>query len=104
MDPNSKYSLPGGSRAGFLAGLWHGLICPVTFIVSLFNPKVRIYEQNNNGGWYDFGFVVGVSGSFWWWRSSGNEQHLMSVAGTVILVGCPRLDAILVNRGEARVV
>ena len=46
--PNSKYSLPGASPAGFLAGLWHGLICPITFIVSLFNPGVRIYEQKNN--------------------------------------------------------
>ena len=34
--PNSKYSLPGAEPAGFLAGLWHGLISPIVFIVSLF--------------------------------------------------------------------
>jgi len=34
---------------------------PFTFIVSLFNPDVGIYEINNNGGWYNFGFVVGAS-------------------------------------------
>ena len=62
--PNSKYSLSGAPPAGFLAGLWHGLICPITLLVSLFNPGVRIYEQNNVGGWYDFGFVIGISGAF----------------------------------------
>jgi hypothetical protein len=39
--------------AGFWLGLWHGLISPVTFVVSLFNPDVNIYEVNNNGNWYD---------------------------------------------------
>jgi polyferredoxin len=62
--PGSKYRLPGALPAGFLAGLWHGLICPITFIVSLFNPGIRIYEVKNCGAWYDFGFVLGVSASF----------------------------------------
>ena len=39
--------------AGFWLGLWQGLISPVTFVVSLFNPDVNIYEVNNNGNWYD---------------------------------------------------
>jgi hypothetical protein len=46
--------------AGFWAGLWHGLICVITFIISLFSDKVGIYEINNTGGWYDFGFVLGL--------------------------------------------
>ena len=62
--PNSKYQVPGADPAGFWAGLWHGLIMPITFIVSLFNPNVRIYETNNNGKWYDFGFFIGVAASF----------------------------------------
>ncbi|MHC1719191.1 MAG: hypothetical protein AB9844_00575 [Clostridiaceae bacterium] len=62
--PNSKYKLPGSEPAGFLAGLWHGLIAPITFIISLFSPNVRIYETNNKGVLYDFGFVIGISGSF----------------------------------------
>ena len=62
--PNSKYNLKGASPAGFLAGLWHGLILPITFLVSLFNPGVRIYEINNSGCWYDFGFIIGTSGHF----------------------------------------
>lgn len=61
--PNSKYSLPGGRPAGFLAGLWHGLISPIVFFVSLFVDGVRIYETNNNGLLYDFGFILGASSS-----------------------------------------
>lgn len=59
--PNSKYPLPGAPPAGFWAGFWHGLICVITFIVSLFNPGVRVYEVNNRGRWYDFGFLLGAS-------------------------------------------
>ena len=62
--PGSKYSIPGANAAGFWAGLWHGLISPVTFIVSLFSPNVRIYEVNNSGRWYDFGFIIGISCAF----------------------------------------
>lgn len=50
--------------AGFLQGLWHGIIAPITFIISLFNDNVSIYEVVNNGGWYDVGFMVGVSTIF----------------------------------------
>ena len=61
--PNSKYEQPDAAPSGFLAGLWHGLILPITFIVSLFNMNVRIYETNNSGRWYDFGFLIGASSS-----------------------------------------
>lgn len=52
------YSEP--SPAGFWAGVWHGLIIPITFIISLLEPTVEVYERANNGGWYDLGFVLGV--------------------------------------------
>lgn len=58
--PNSKYKLKGANSAGFLGGFWHGMIAPITFIISLFNQNVRIYETNNNGRWYDFGFCLGA--------------------------------------------
>ena len=45
---------------GFLLGLWHGFIFPVAFIVSLFMPDVAIYAVPNDGGWYDFGYFVGI--------------------------------------------
>ena len=50
--------------AGFWLGLWQGLISPITFVVSLFNPDVNIYEVNNNGNWYNFGFILGVASAF----------------------------------------
>jgi hypothetical protein len=46
--------------AGFLLGLWHGIIAPFTFIASLFTDSVNLYEVHNNGNWYDFGFVLGA--------------------------------------------
>jgi hypothetical protein len=51
---------PKGKVAGFWLGLWHGLISPVTFVISLFTKNVRLYEVHNNGGWYNFGFVLGA--------------------------------------------
>jgi hypothetical protein len=49
-----------GRTAGFLLGLWHGLISPVTFVISIFSRNVRFYEVHNTGGWYNFGFVLGA--------------------------------------------
>jgi hypothetical protein len=60
---NSKYKLPNAQTAGFWAGFWHGLIIPFTFIISIFSPNVRIYETNNSGRLYDFGFLLGASSS-----------------------------------------
>jgi len=50
-----------GKSAGFWSGLWHGVISPITFIISLFSDNVNIYEVYNSGNWYDFGFMLGVS-------------------------------------------
>ncbi len=49
-----------GKIAGFWSGIWHGLISPITFIISIFSQHVRLYEVHNNGGWYNFGFVIGA--------------------------------------------
>lgn len=45
---------------GFFGGLWHGIIAPVSFVISLFKDDVAMYAVNNSGGWYDFGFVLGA--------------------------------------------
>jgi hypothetical protein len=60
--PNDAEKTPGpkGHVAGFILGLWHGFISPVTFIISLFTRNVRLYEVHNNGSWYNFGFVLGA--------------------------------------------
>ena len=49
-----------GKIAGFWMGIWHGLISPITFVISLFTHNVRLYEIHNNGSWYNFGFVIGA--------------------------------------------
>ncbi|NLG29032.1 MAG: hypothetical protein GX557_14060 [Chloroflexi bacterium] len=60
--PNASVDRPNeeGEVAGFWRGLWHGIISPVTFIVSLFTRTVQFYEVHNNGNWYNFGFVLGA--------------------------------------------
>lgn len=50
-----------GEVVGFWRGIWHGFITPFAFIISLFNDNVGIYEAHNNGGWYNFGYVIGLS-------------------------------------------
>ena len=73
--PDSQYQVPGAPPAGFLAGLWHGVISPLTFLASLVSPGVRIYEINNNGRWYDFGFILGVSAAFGGSGSRAGRLH-----------------------------
>jgi len=51
---------PRGATAGFWLGLWNGIISPVTFVISLFDRNVQMYEVHNNGGWYNLGFLLGV--------------------------------------------
>lgn len=64
----------GTQVAGFWLGLWHGLILPITFVISLFTDSVSVYEIHNNGNWYDFGFVLGIAVSF-------GGSHAGSAAG-----------------------
>lgn len=55
---NEKFDL---APAGFWMGLWHGFISFFTFVISLFSDSVSIYEINNNGNWYNFGFILGIA-------------------------------------------
>ena len=59
-----QYTLPSDSPelVGFWYGLWHGMIVTIAFLVSLFDSDVAIYAAYNNGGWYNFGFLLGISG------------------------------------------
>lgn len=60
---------------GFLWGMWHGFIFPWSFIGSLFSPDIAVYAVPNKGGWYDFGFFLGITvlggGSFFGSKKSG---------------------------------
>lgn len=46
---------------GFLWGLWHGFVFPFAWIGSLFDPEIAVYAVPNRGGWYDFGFFLGIT-------------------------------------------
>lgn len=63
-----------GDVAGFWLGLWHGIIAPLTFIISLFTDSVNLYEVHNNGNWYDFGFVLGAGILFGGGRGGGRKR------------------------------
>lgn len=54
----------GGSPAGFFTGIWHGWIAPISLIVGLFKDGVKIYETNNIGWWYDFGYYIAIISGF----------------------------------------
>ncbi len=46
---------------GFWWGLWHGFIFPWAWIGSLFNEEIAVYAVPNTGGWYDFGYFLGIT-------------------------------------------
>lgn len=50
--------------AGFLWGIWHGWISPVSLIIGLFDKNIRVYEAVNTGWWYDFGFYIAIISGF----------------------------------------
>jgi hypothetical protein len=50
-----------GRVAGILMGIWHGVISPITLIVSFNNPNVQMYEVHNDGSQYNLGFLIGVA-------------------------------------------
>ena len=60
--PNRLEKVPDsdGEVAGFFMGLWHGMLSPITFIISVYSRNIRFYEVHNSGLWYNFGFVLGA--------------------------------------------
>lgn len=60
-NPLAHHAIAGGDQAGFFLGLWHGVIIWVSFIVSLFDRGVSVYEVHNSGWAYDLGFTIGAA-------------------------------------------
>lgn len=56
--------------AGFWMGLWHGAIAVITLIIGIFDDTIGVYERNNSGGWYDFGFILALT-AVW-----GHSHHV----------------------------
>ena len=49
-----------GAPANFWLGLWQGLIVFLSFIASWFDNNIVLYQVNNNGFWYNLGYVIGL--------------------------------------------
>ena len=49
----------GDDLPGFFSGIWNGLCAPFALVGSIF-WNVRIYAFPNSGGWYDFGYILGI--------------------------------------------
>lgn len=50
--------------AGFLSGIWHGWIAPLSLILGVFRQELRVYEPINTGWWYDLAFYMAIVGGF----------------------------------------
>jgi hypothetical protein len=61
LNPLTSQPDPAGRVAGAGEGLWHGIIAPVSLIMSFFAPNVRMYEVHNSGPSYDIGFLLGMA-------------------------------------------
>jgi hypothetical protein len=60
--PNPELNKAGPNGvAGIAQGLWHGLIAPVTLVLSFFNESIQMYEVHNSGKEYNLGFLIGVA-------------------------------------------
>ena len=57
-------SIEPAKPAGFLWGIWHGWLAPISLIIGLFNKSIRVYETVNTGWWYDFGFYIAIISGF----------------------------------------
>jgi hypothetical protein len=56
-----KNCVNGVEPMGFWYGVWHGMIMIPAFFASLMFDGIGIYAINNNGAWYNFGFIGGIS-------------------------------------------
>ncbi len=68
-----------GHTYGFFGGLWHGFIAPFDFIGMLFNDNITMYAQNNNGGLYALGFLLGSGGWGFFGGRGVRQVHHTSV-------------------------
>lgn len=60
-NPLQDAAVPISEVSSFWGGLWHGFILPFSFVGSILTDYISIYAVQNTGGWYDFGFLLGVS-------------------------------------------
>jgi len=51
-----------GDTYGFFWGIWHGIIAPISLVISLFDKDVAMFAVNNSGFFYALGFLIGSGG------------------------------------------
>lgn len=51
-----------GKTYGFFWGIWHGIIAPISLVISLFDEEVVMFAVNNSGFFYGLGFLIGSGG------------------------------------------
>lgn len=61
-DVNHIESCTTGHVYGFFGGFWHGLIAPFSIFGRILGNDIAVYALNNNGSWYDVGFILGAGG------------------------------------------
>lgn len=87
--PGPQGPFTAAELAGFFAGVWHGFIAWITFVLSLFT-QVQMYCVDNTGWPYNLGFLMGMAcwlgGSGGSWkvsRKSAKEKEWNDVAEKV---------------------
>ena len=60
-NPQANIADAQGRVASTLLGIWHGIISPITLIMSFINKGGQMYEVHNDGSQYNLGFLVGVA-------------------------------------------
>lgn len=58
FDGFARADYRGIHQVGFMTGLWHGAIWPVSLTWSLFDSKVVICASYGNGAYYNCGFTL----------------------------------------------
>ncbi|HXY11108.1 MAG TPA: hypothetical protein VEI52_24970 [Terriglobales bacterium] len=79
-NPSKKMASEHGEIAGFWLGLWQGFIAPFVFVASLFKTDLNVYEVHNNGAWYNFGYLFGLTCFF---GGGGNRTSRVVQRGRV---------------------
>lgn len=51
-----------GKTYGFFWGIWHGIIAPISLVISFFDKEVSMFAVNNTGFFYGLGFLFGSGG------------------------------------------
>jgi hypothetical protein len=58
----AQYEAVGQCLTGHTYGFFGGFIAPFDLIGMLFSDEITMYAQNNNGGFYALGFILGSGG------------------------------------------